>query len=173
MLVLFVILMNFEWTTSRLLWCLLRLPTPPASAWYMVEFTNNSSRDLLVRVSLINDRDFRIYNVFANYTREWLGRVADKQRIVRPSEIHLFDMPSPREPRVGIVLISAITATKDAGRSNPVQHVGLRLLSWKMADKQNRISVSFCDSDLIELTVHSLDCWTGWKLNEDEIKSLL
>ena len=166
----FFILMNFEWTTSRLLWYVLRLPTPPSSAWYMVEFTNNSSNELFVRVSLVNDRKFRVYNVFENYTREWLGRVVEKQQIVRPGETHLFDIPSPQEPRLGIVLISAFTNADHAGSAEAVQRVGMRLVSRKMADERNRIRLIFDDSDLIELTVHSLDNWAGWTFNEDGIK---
>lgn len=161
------IAMNIEWAMSRLLWTVLRLPVPPASAWYMVETTNNSPYTLLINVSLINDKPFEIYSPLEKYNKEKQGRTYNKIKILAPEESYLFDLPSTKAPHVGIVFVSAISQINNPGTINVEQKVGIKLCTWRMADENNRIQVIFDAKDLVLLTNESLIGWKGWNFSEE------
>lgn len=150
------LVMNFEWLLPRALWTILQLPVPPASAWYMLEVRNASDYDLLVCAQLVNDRNFATYGPVEHFGRRMLRENGTRSAIVGAGESRLFDIPSEKDPRIGLYLVSAITAVQDSGRHTVQQRIALRLGTWQEARDppgSNTIPVVIRNEDLVLLTV--------------------
>ena len=159
---------NIGWAPYRMNWLLYSfvsgnedVPYPFASAWYRVEVTNATQESLLVNVTLVNDRFFApAYSSISVYNKERLGRVSEKGGILAPGESSLFDLPSPVEPRLGFVMVAAMSVTDE--KDTP-QKISMRMHSWWRTDKPkapcNINKVRFTDDDMIALSGPDVSTW--------------
>lgn len=153
---------NGEWMLNRSLWYLLGLQHVPASAVYYFRLENKASIDLQVNVTVINDRKFEVMTPRQHFNRMKMGRTNYTETILRPNESVIVDIPSQRNPKIGLLSITAISDMQEEKSSLASQRFFHEFYRWQDltagVDENGspRACVSIDDQDLMELRADSL-----------------
>src|SRR5690606_11269330 len=103
---------------------------PPASAWYVVEVGNSTPHQLLVTVTLLNDRRFEVSGPVNDFNQRMMGRAIATENILNPGELKRFYLPSSEDPHIGLLELRAITAAQDSGNIGRRQKIALMIIPW-------------------------------------------
>ena len=145
-------------TLSRAVWAVLGLPVPCASAYYRIDIENATRHPIIAVAEILNDRHFEVRSAWAKRQAERTGWRLSNEVLLSPGAARRMTMPSPVEPRLGVILVTVRGAVDNAGSAEARQRVGLYLLSWGQFDGEGRFSkghealrVLVQEDDLIQL----------------------
>jgi len=140
------------WSVEVLIRKSLGLPSPTASAYYVVNIVNNSTSDLLITLCLLNDKPFHVPCEWQRRQDERVGWLEQEKAILVPSGRTTISLPSKVEPRIGYIMVVAQTRVMNPGLRTAFQKVAVYLLQWS----SQPLSIHIKDSDLqtIDLSSH-------------------
>lgn len=100
---------NFPWIWRKAAIAAMGLPTPPASAFYVFNISNSTSKPLIVSIINLNDRHWRIYTPSEARARSQLNWITETQIILPQGKTNKIVLPSIEHKSLGMILVTART----------------------------------------------------------------
>lgn len=150
---------NGQWVLNTVLWKSLGFSMPPASAYYWFKVENSTDVSLLVTASLLNDRHHTPRTPRKLMNDAYSGRLDFADVIIGVGEERSVLLTSPADPKIGIVLITAISSISESGRSSVSQRVSCKVLSWQQLKIENdspTTVVRFSNEDMRNVDIESI-----------------